>query len=128
MILAGRRFNDGMATYVDVIKTMLRRKQRIDGARVLVMGFTFKEDVPDTRNTKIVDLVCALRDFVAEVAIYDPMADVDLAKHEWARCCWQSSGGAVRHHYSCSQTSAYRQAGGSRYQSASRARRSHLRP
>jgi UDP-N-acetyl-D-glucosamine/UDP-N-acetyl-D-galactosamine dehydrogenase len=85
MILAGRRINDGMAAFVanDVIKTMLKRKQSIDGARVLVMGFTFKEDVPDTRNTKVVDLVRTLRDFVAEVVIYDPMADAPMAKHEY---------------------------------------------
>ena len=85
MILAGRRINDGMAAYIanDVIKTMLKRKQSIDRARVLVMGFTFKENVPDTRNTKVADLVRALRDFVSEVVIYDPMADVDLAKHEY---------------------------------------------
>ena len=82
MILAGRRINDGMAAYVanDVIKTMLKRKQSIDQARVLVMGFTFKENVPDTRNTKVVDLVRTLRDFVAEVVVYDPMADVALAQ------------------------------------------------
>ena len=85
MILAGRRINDGMAAYVanDVIKAMLKRKQSIDGARVLVMGFTFKENVPDTRNTKVADLVRALRDFVAEITIYDPMADTRLAKHEY---------------------------------------------
>lgn len=47
------------------------------------MGFTFKENVPDTRNTKVVDLVRTLGDFVAEVVVYDPMADVDLAKHEY---------------------------------------------
>jgi UDP-N-acetyl-D-glucosamine/UDP-N-acetyl-D-galactosamine dehydrogenase len=85
MILAGRRINDGMAAYIanDVIKTMLKRKQNIDRARVLVMGFTFKENVPDTRNTKVVDLVRTLRNFVAEVVIYDPMADAALAKHEY---------------------------------------------
>jgi UDP-N-acetyl-D-galactosamine dehydrogenase len=85
MILAGRRINDGMASYVanDLIKTMLKRKQSIDRARVLVMGFTFKENVPDTRNTKVVDLVRTLRDFVVEVVTYDPMADVDLVKHEY---------------------------------------------
>ena len=85
MILAGRRINDGMAAYVanDVIKIMLKRKQSIDRARVLVMGFTFKENVPDTRNTKVVDLVRTLRDFVTEVVVYDPMADVALAKHEY---------------------------------------------
>ena len=85
MILAGRRINDGMAAYVanDVIKTMLKRKQSIDQARILVMGFTFKENVPDTRNTKVVDLVRTLRDFAALVVVYDPMADVALAKHEY---------------------------------------------
>ncbi|MGV1014482.1 MAG: nucleotide sugar dehydrogenase [Methyloceanibacter sp.] len=85
MILAGRRINDAMADYVanDVIKVMLKRKQSIDRARILVMGFTFKEDVPDTRNTKVADLVRTLRDFVAEVVIYDPMADAQLAKHEY---------------------------------------------
>jgi UDP-N-acetyl-D-glucosamine/UDP-N-acetyl-D-galactosamine dehydrogenase len=85
MILAGRRINDGMAAFVanDVIKTMLKRKQSIDRARILVMGFTFKENVPDTRNTKVADLVRTLRDFVAEVVVYDPMADAGLAKHEY---------------------------------------------
>ena len=85
MILAGRRINDGMAGYIanDVIKAMLKRKQSIDAARVLVMGFTFKENVPDTRNTKVADLVRALRDFVAEITIYDPMADAQLAEHEY---------------------------------------------
>jgi UDP-N-acetyl-D-galactosamine dehydrogenase len=85
MILAGRRINDGMAAFVanDVIKTMLKRKQSIDRARVLVMGFTFKENVPDTRNTKVVDLVRTLRDFMAKVVVYDPMADVELAKHDY---------------------------------------------
>jgi UDP-N-acetyl-D-galactosamine dehydrogenase len=85
MILAGRRINDGMAAYVanDVIKTMLKRKQSIDRSRVLVMGFTFKENVPDTRNTKVADLVGTLKDFVAEVVTYDPLADAALAKHEY---------------------------------------------
>jgi len=85
MILAGRRINDGMAAFVanDVIKTMLKRKQSIDRARVLVMGFTFKENVPDTRNTKVADLVRTLCEFVADVVVYDPMADAELAKHEY---------------------------------------------
>jgi UDP-N-acetyl-D-galactosamine dehydrogenase len=85
MILAGRRINDGMAAYVanDVIKTMLKRKQSIGRARVLVMGFTFKENVPDTRNTKVADLIRTLRDFVAEVVTYDPLVDVELAKNEY---------------------------------------------
>jgi len=85
MILAGRRINDSMAAYVanDVIRTMLKRKQSIDRARVLVMGFTFKENVSDTRNTKVADLVLTIGDFVAEVITYDPLADVELARHEY---------------------------------------------
>ena len=85
MILAGRRINDGMAAFVaqDIFKTMLRRKQRVEGARALVMGFTFKENCPDTRNTKVADLVHELGDFFAEVEIYDPLADADLAKAEY---------------------------------------------
>lgn len=85
MILAGRRINDGMAAFVaqDVIKTMLRRKQRMDGARALVMGFTFKENCPDTRNTKVADMVHELADFLAEVRIYDPLADAPQALEEY---------------------------------------------
>ena len=85
MILAGRRINDGMANYVaqDLIKTMLKRKIRVDAARVLVLGFTFKENVPDTRNTKIADLVKEIGGFVEHVDVYDPMADVEEAQHEY---------------------------------------------
>src|SRR6478672_3250378 len=84
MILAGRRINDGMAGFVarDVIKAMLKRKIKMDDARVLVMGFTFKENCPDTRNTKVADLVRELSGFV-EVVIYDPIADKDDALHEY---------------------------------------------
>jgi len=84
MILAGRRINDGMASFVarDVIKAMLKRKIKMDDARVLVMGFTFKENCPDTRNTKVADLVRELSGFV-EVVIYDPVADKDEALHEY---------------------------------------------
>ncbi len=85
MILAGRRINDGMANYVaqDLIKTMLKRKIRVDAARVLVLGFTFKENVPDTRNTKIADLVREIGGFVEHVDVYDPMADIEEAHHEY---------------------------------------------
>ena len=85
MILAGRRINDGMAAYVaqDLIKTMLKRKVRVDDARVLVLGFTFKENVPDTRNTKVADLVRELASFVGRVDVYDPLADAAEAMHEY---------------------------------------------
>jgi len=84
MILAGRRINDGMAGFVarDIIKAMLRAKLKMDDARVLVMGFTFKENCPDTRNTKIADLVRELSGFL-DVVIYDPVADKDAALHEY---------------------------------------------
>ena len=106
MILAGRRINDGMAGFVarDVIKAMLKRKIKMDDARVLVMGFTFKENCPDTRNTKVADLVRELSGFV-EVVIYDPIADKDDALHEYGvkiddklpSCKFQAIVLAVRH-------------------------------
>jgi UDP-N-acetyl-D-galactosamine dehydrogenase len=84
MILAGRRLNDGMAGFVarDVIKAMLKRKLKMDDARVLVMGFTFKENIPDTRNTKVADLVRELSGFL-DVAVYDPVADREAAREEY---------------------------------------------
>ncbi|MDH3581331.1 MAG: nucleotide sugar dehydrogenase [Hyphomicrobiales bacterium] len=87
MILAGRRINDRMAAYVaqDIIKTMLKRKQQVDGARILVMGFTFKENCPDTRNTKIADLVSELAGLVGTVTVYDPLANVQEAQKEYGQ-------------------------------------------
>ncbi len=77
VILAGRRVNDAMAAFVahDIVKTMAERKVAIGDARLLVMGFTFKENCPDTRNTKVADLVAELRPFAREIYVYDPCAD-----------------------------------------------------
>ena len=85
MILAGRRINDGMAGYVaqDIVKTMVRNKLKVDEARVLVMGFTFKENCPDTRNTKVADLVNELQDFVSEVIVYDALANPGEVAREY---------------------------------------------
>lgn len=85
MILAGRRINDGMAAYVaqDIVRTMVRKKMKVDEARVLVMGFTFKENCPDTRNTKIADLVGELSELVGDVSIYDPQADAGEVRQEY---------------------------------------------
>jgi UDP-N-acetyl-D-glucosamine/UDP-N-acetyl-D-galactosamine dehydrogenase len=79
MILAGRRINDGMAQWValDLVKLMLRHKLEIGRARILVMGLTFKENCPDIRNTKVVDLVRELASLSREVVVYDPLADVE---------------------------------------------------
>ncbi|MGI9404869.1 MAG: nucleotide sugar dehydrogenase [Hyphomicrobiaceae bacterium] len=85
MILAGRRINDNMASFVaqDVIKMMLRRKFDVASSRILVLGFTFKENCPDLRNTKVADLVRELRDFTSDVDVYDPLADPDEAEAEY---------------------------------------------
>jgi UDP-N-acetyl-D-galactosamine dehydrogenase len=85
MILAGRRINDGMAQWValDVIKLMLRHKLEIGHARILVMGLTFKENCPDIRNSKIVDLVKELGSLAKEVVVYDPLASPAEVRKEY---------------------------------------------
>lgn len=77
IILAGRRVNDGMGTYVasQVAKLMIQRSIEVKGAAVLVLGITFKENCPDVRNTKAVDLVLELEDYGANVTIFDPHAN-----------------------------------------------------
>jgi len=85
MILAGRRLNDNMGKYVvsEVVKLMLCRKLPVSGAKVLVMGLTFKENCPDIRNTKVVDLVAEFQDYGCDVDIYDPWADKDEVQCEY---------------------------------------------
>jgi UDP-N-acetyl-D-galactosamine dehydrogenase len=85
VILAGRRINDGMAAYVvtQLTKTMIKRKLQINGANVLVMGLTFKEDCPDVRNTKIVDIVTELSEYDINVEVYDPWVDPAEAKTQY---------------------------------------------
>jgi UDP-N-acetyl-D-glucosamine/UDP-N-acetyl-D-galactosamine dehydrogenase len=85
IILAGRRLNDGMGAYVaaQLVKEMLRRRIHVQGARVLVMGLTFKENCPDLRNTRVVDVIAELADFGVDVDIHDPWADPAEAQHEY---------------------------------------------
>jgi len=85
VILAGRRINDSMGAYVadQVIKLMTRKGIHVVGARILVMGLTFKENCPDLRNTKVVDTVRALQSFNAEVHVYDPWIDPNDAMDEY---------------------------------------------
>lgn len=85
IILAGRRLNDGMGTYVadQLIKAMLRKRVQIVGAKVLMLGLTFKENCPDLRNTRVVDVIAALKEFGVEVDVYDPWVDADEARHEY---------------------------------------------
>jgi UDP-N-acetyl-D-galactosamine dehydrogenase len=85
VILAGRRINDGMGPHVagEVVKLMARKGINTASAKVLVLGFTFKEGCPDVRNTKIIDIVRELQTYKLEVDIYDPWISVDEAEHEY---------------------------------------------
>ncbi|MEP7246482.1 MAG: Vi polysaccharide biosynthesis UDP-N-acetylglucosamine C-6 dehydrogenase TviB [Gammaproteobacteria bacterium] len=85
MILAGRRLNDNMAAYVagQIVKLMNDRRIHVKGARVLVLGLTFKENCPDIRNSKVVDVVKELERAGAKVDVYDPWADAAECKHEY---------------------------------------------
>jgi UDP-N-acetyl-D-glucosamine/UDP-N-acetyl-D-galactosamine dehydrogenase len=85
MILAGRRINDNMASYVaqDVIKSMLQKGLRADGARVCVMGVTFKQNCPDIRNTKVIDLINELTAFGHKITAFDPLADALEVEEEY---------------------------------------------
>lgn len=85
MILAGRRLNDAMGGYVvgRIVKLMIRRGVAIKGARVLVLGLTFKENCPDLRNTRVVDIVTEFEDYGAEVDVYDPWIDAAEARQEY---------------------------------------------
>ncbi|UZO80245.1 nucleotide sugar dehydrogenase [Aquimarina sp. ERC-38] len=85
IILAGRRLNDSMGQYVasEIIKLMVKKDIHIKGAKVLVLGITFKENCPDVRNTKAVDVISNLESFGTNVTIYDPWANPDEVKHEY---------------------------------------------
>lgn len=85
IILAGRRINDGMGEYVadQVIKLMLKKGIQVLGSNVLVLGFTFKENCPDVRNTKVIDIVTTLQEYNANVIVHDPWANPVIAKDEY---------------------------------------------
>ena len=85
ILMACRRINDAMGQHVaaEVVKLMIRKGQAIAGARVLILGFTFKENCPDLRNTRVIDLVREFEEFGASVDVHDPWADAAEAKHEY---------------------------------------------
>ena len=85
IILAGRRLNDSMGTYVvaQLVKAMTKKRIQVDGAKVLVMGLTFKENCPDLRNTRVVDIVAELKDYNCDVDVFDPWVTVEEALHEY---------------------------------------------
>jgi UDP-N-acetyl-D-galactosamine dehydrogenase len=85
MILAGRRINDGMGSYVvsQLVKKMINKKIEVSGSRVLVMGLTFKENCPDIRNSKVIDIVDELKSYEVDVDIIDPWCDLEEAANEY---------------------------------------------
>lgn len=85
IILAGRRLNDSMGEYVasQVVKTMIKKGINVNGAKLLMLGVTFKENCPDVRNTKIVDVITALEDYGIKVTTFDPWANPAEVKHEY---------------------------------------------
>ncbi len=86
IILAGRRLNDHMGVYVanQVIKLMIKKGQRIEGSKVLVLGITFKENCPDIRNSKVIDVIKELKEFGCNVSVFDPWADPSEVNEEYA--------------------------------------------
>lgn len=85
IILAGRRMNDGMGEYVahEVVKLMIKKGIQVLGSHILMLGFTFKENCPDVRNTKVIDIVKALKEYDLHITIYDPWANAAVAKREY---------------------------------------------
>jgi len=85
IILAGRRLNDSMGVYIvaQLVKAMTKKRIQVEGSKVLVMGLSFKENCPDLRNTRVVDIVSELRDYNCEVDVYDPWVDKYEAEREY---------------------------------------------
>ena len=85
VILAGRRINDNMGAYVteSVVKLMLKRRMHVADSKVLMLGLTFKENCPDLRNTRVIDMIKEFQNYGAKVDVYDPWIDAEEAKHEY---------------------------------------------
>ncbi|WP_214073674.1 nucleotide sugar dehydrogenase [Mucilaginibacter sp. dw_454] len=85
IILAGRRLNDGMGEYIahEVVKLMIKRDIPVKDANILVLGITFKENCPDVRNTRVIDILNTLKDYGVNISIYDPWAEPKEVKHEY---------------------------------------------
>ena len=85
IILAGRRMNDGMGEHVanETVKLMLKKGIQVLGSNILILGFTFKENCPDVRNTKVIDIYKALKEYNLNLTVYDPWANPDIVRHEY---------------------------------------------
>ena len=86
IILAGRRMNDGMGEYVanQVVKLMLKKGIQVLNSNILILGFTFKENCPDVRNTKVIDIYNSLKEYNVNITVYDPWANPKVVKHEYS--------------------------------------------
>ena len=85
IILAGRRMNDGMGAYVanQAIKLMLKKGIQVLSSKIIILGFTFKENCPDVRNTRVIDIYRALQEYNVSITVYDPWADLETVKREY---------------------------------------------
>jgi UDP-N-acetyl-D-galactosamine dehydrogenase len=85
VILAGRSINDGMGQFVasQVVKAMIKAGHGVKGNRITILGFTFKENVPDTRNTRVIDIVKELGEYGVDIQVHDPEANPEEARHEY---------------------------------------------
>ena len=85
IILAGRRINDQMGAFVanQLVKLMIKKEHKINNSRVLVLGITFKENCPDIRNSKVIDIINELKSFGCVIDVFDPWADKEEVKHEY---------------------------------------------
>lgn len=94
IILAGRRMNDGMGEFIaqEVIKQMTKKDIRVKNANILVLGITFKENCPDVRNTRVVDILCELKEYGANITLHDPWAMSEQVKEEYGWDCLKDLG------------------------------------
>ncbi len=85
IILAGRRLNDGMSSYIasQIVKCMIKKNITVNGSKILLLGITFKENCPDVRNTKVIDLITSLSEYGLDVTVFDPWADENEVKNEY---------------------------------------------
>lgn len=90
IILAGRRLNDGMGQFVasEVVRLMIGAGHKVQGTKCLILGFTFKENCPDVRNTRVIDIVHAIKGFHMEPVVYDPWANPESVIHEYGIAVW----------------------------------------
>lgn len=88
IILAGRRMNDGMGEYVasQTVKLMIKKRIQVFDSDILILGFTFKENCPDVRNTKVIDIYNSLKEYSAKITVYDPWADLEIVMREYGIC------------------------------------------